>query len=179
MDISFASAQVKSEIREDKSLLFLAGMVLFLLLVFTGLKIYNTQLKGQIYTIEDRIEDIDKERDQGLEKEMKEKMSLLDKSKVIISSHTNAKNLFDLLEKKTHERVWITNFTFNAENNNVIISTESLSDVALAKQTSIFRSAPEMKDVKITGISKEGGVFKFQFTLTLKEKIIKFLTKIK
>lgn len=179
MAISFISPEVKSEFRQDKSLLFAAGMVLFLLLVFIGLKIYNTQIKGQIYLIEDQIKQIDEEIDKDLEKEMKGKLSLLDKGKIIIDSHTNTKNIFDLLEKKTHERVLITDLTFSAEDNTIIISTESLNDVSLATQTVILQSAPEIEDVKVTGISKEEGIFKFQFTITLKEKIINFLTKIK
>jgi len=178
MEISFTPTQVKSEFREDRNLLFLMGMIFFLLLVFSGLKIYNTQLRGQISIVEEEIEKIDKERDKDLEKEMKEKMPLLEKARIVLDSHTRAKNVFDLLEKKTFSDVRITNFVFNAEDNTVIISTESSSDIALAMQTSIFKSTPEIKSVEIGGISKEEGVFKFQFKLTLDEKVIKFSTKI-
>jgi len=183
MAISFIPSQIKpefiSEIKKDKTLWLFIGTILLLLVIFIGLKIYNTQMKGQISILEEKIQKLDEEKDKKLEKEMREKIPLLEKTKVVLNSHTKAKNIFDLLEKKTFSEVQITSFSFNAQDNTIIISAESDNDKALAMQTSIFRATPEIKSVEVGGISKVEDLFKFQFKLTLGEKVIKFSYKIK
>lgn len=182
MAISFTPTQIKpeflSELKKDKIFLLLVGTILFLIVAFIGLKIYDTQIQGQISLIEEQIQKLDEEKDKKLEEEMKNKMSLLEKAKIVLDFHTRVKNIFDFLEKKTFNEIEITSLSFNAKDNTVIMSAESLNDKAIAMQTSIFRSTPEIKNFELGGISKEEGLFKFQFKLTLDEKVIKFSTKI-
>jgi len=183
MAISFTSTKIKSEffseIKRDKTFWLLVGTLLFLLIVSIGLRVYNTQMKGQISILEEKIQELDKEKDPKLEKEMREKIPILEKAKIVLDSHTRVKNIFDLLEKKTFNEVQLTSFTFNVLDNTIILSAESPNDKALAMQTSIFRNTPEIASVEVGGISKEEDLFKFQFRITLDEKLIKFSYKVK
>ena len=174
MAISFVPSKVRSDFRRDKLFLFLVIIILFLLLVFGGLKVYNLQLKGRLSEVQEKIKKLEQERDKSLEESMQKNAPLLEKSRNILEAHTRVTNVFDFLEEKTFQDVQITKFAFDSENNTLTISAESSSDIALAMQTSIFRTAKEVKKVELGGISKKGMIFKFQFKLTLDEELTRF-----
>ncbi|MFH0987584.1 MAG: hypothetical protein V1841_01680 [Patescibacteria group bacterium] len=179
MEMSFTSSSEKSGFKGDKILFLFVGIIIFLLLAFVGLTIYNAQLKGKIDFFEAEITRIDSERDKKLEKTMKGSILLLDKSKVILESHTRAKNIFDLLEKKTFQEVEFTDFNFIADDNILVISAQSTNDKAISFQVSILESLPEIESVTISGITKQEDSFKFQLVINLNDALTRFSYKVK
>lgn len=157
MAITFISPEVKSEIgyqmRTDKIFWILIGIVLLLLVAFLGLKIYDTQLAGKVLTLQDRIEEIDKKRDLELEKEMRENLSSLKTVNSLLVDHIRAKKIFDFLEKNTLDSIQITNLSFDAKENKLILTLVSKSPLDLGMQASVFKANKNIKSLEIGGIS--------------------------
>lgn len=164
----------KIEFKPDKIFWTLVGTALFLFLVFGGLKIYSSSLHTQQMSIEKEIEKLNTQRDPALEKEMQSSIAAFEKIKPLLASHVRAKNVFDLLSKDTYADIQISNFNFDAKEGILTLSVNSPNPVALAMQTSIFKSDPKIKKVEIGGLSfSEGGVG-FQIKITLDPSILKY-----
>lgn len=177
------SSKAQSGLRQDKYFVLLLGIIFFLILVFGGLQIYNTQLTGRISTLQEEMEEIDQERDQGLEKEMTERLPALQKIGPVARNHTNLKNIFDFLEKKILADVKITSLNFDSKDHILQVSTQSENERRLAMQAYVFSSAPRITKVEVINITKVGGgtpeeIFMFDFKLTLDKEVTSFFTKI-
>jgi hypothetical protein len=160
--------------KDDKVFWILVGIVLLLLLVFGGLKIYTLSLEKQVSKVEEEIKALDAKRDSTLEKEMQSNIATFEKIEPLLASHIRAKNIFDLLEKDTYADAQLSNFSFNAREETLTLSVTSPTAVALAMQVSIFKSDPKVKKVEIGGLSFSEKGINFQLKITLDPSVIKY-----
>lgn len=178
MAITFLSPEAKSEIgyqiRTDRIFRILIGIILLLLLVFLGLKIYDAQLIGKILSLTDKIEEIDRKRDLKLENEMRDNLLSLKKANALLGDHVRAKKIFDFFEKNTLSTVQISSLSFDAKNNKLILTLTAKSSLDLGMQVSRFKAQPEIKSVETGGISIEEEKIEIQLGLEIDPKMVRY-----
>ena len=117
MAISLSSQQKKQSVNFTTSIFWnLLGMFLFLALVFGLLKLYDASLKTGISGTKLAIQEIEKQRDLDIEKQMENTLDIYEKSYSALSSHTKTSKILDFVEKNTYQGVRFSNFNYNRIN---------------------------------------------------------------
>jgi len=152
----------------------LVEVVVVLLLIFGGIKIYQSSLQKEISNLENEITALDAKRDSNLENEMKSTIASFEKIEPLLNSHIKASKIFTILENDTYADAQISNFNFNAKESTLILSVNSPTAQALAMQTSLFRADSNVKAVEVGGFSFSDEGINFQLKVTLDPNAIKY-----
>jgi len=87
---------------------------------------------------------------------------------VISKQHKSISNIFDILEKSTHPKLWFSGFELILLNSKVSLSGEASDFKTLGEQISIFKANENIKETILSEatINPKGNVeFKLQLTL--------------
>lgn len=178
MAISFnedtAAAKTKVKFKPDKVFWALLEVLVILLLIFGGLKIYQSSIQKEVSGVEEKIAALDSKKDSALESEMKSTIESFKKIEPLLSSHVRASKVFTILENDTYADAQISNFNFDAKTTTMTLSVTSPSAQALAMQTTLFRSDPNVKTVEVGGFSFSEQGINFQLKITLDPNVIKY-----
>jgi len=177
MAISFTGTKEtgnKIKFKPDKIFWALLEVLVVLLLVFGGIKIYQSSLQKEISNLENEIAALDAKRDSNLENEMKSTIANFEKIEPLLNSHIKASKVFTILENDTYADAQISNFNFDAKEATLTLSVTSPTAQALAMQTSLFRADSNVKAVEIGGFSFSEEGINFQLKVTLDPNAIKY-----
>lgn len=152
----------------------LVEVLVILLLIFGGIKIYQSSIQKNTLSLKGEIESLNAKKDSTIEGEMKSVIESFEKIEPLLNSHIRASKVFTILENDTYADAQISNFSFDANEATLTLSITSPNAQALAMQTSLFKLDPNVKEVEIGGFSfsKEG--MNFQLKVTLDPKAIKY-----
>ncbi len=171
----------KSSFKLDKTAKFFIATLVILLFAWLFLFLYQRFIFASIKTIKSEIQEINKERDVTLEKEMKTNLEKFQKVKTLLDSHKNAKGVFLFLEQNVYQGVTFSGFDFNLKENTVSFNISSTVPQNLAIQIAAFKQAKiagdqnAVSNVEVGGFSiAEGGAVTLHVKLTLSPSITKF-----
>ena len=164
----------KYKINFDTTLKRWLYLLAFTVFVFIGLNVYQFSLSSNLENIQSKIDEIDKERNQELEKEIREKTKKLGKLKPLLDNHKNSKKVFEFMERNTFSDIVFSNMIYNSEENTIIL-TGSVSNIySLMSQRAIFENSEDITESMLDGVSViEDGV-SFQFKIIPKEGLFNF-----
>lgn len=148
------------------------GILVFAILVFVGVKIYQRNLINNLTNLNSQLQTLIAKRDTALEKEIltaDQRLSNLDN---LLSNHIYSSKLFEFLEENTHPEVTLSGFSSNLKT--ISFSGTAVSLEVLSKQITIFSRSPEVSKVTLDSVSFSplGGV-SFGLTLEIKPELIK------
>lgn len=177
MAISFTpekESKFRFKFRPDKIFWTLVAVVGFLILVFGGLKIYETSLSGQLSSIESQIEEVDKKRDTELESEIRKKAQLASQTRPLLEKHVRAKKVFELLQNNIYSGVRVKNFEFKVESRTASMNANAVSPIAVAMQVASFDPVDQVKSIGVSSLSigKEG--VNFRLKIKLKPELFRY-----
>lgn len=111
----------------------------------------------------------------NLEKEIADWRQKIEDYNLLFAGHRESSNVFELLEKITHPKVWWTDFKFDSSfPNNLRLSGVSQDFSTLQQQLIIFGNESFIKNVILNKISllKEGGI-EFELEISVDPDILK------
>lgn len=112
------------------------------------------------------------------EKALEDKLLLTEKKindfTGLLSNHHNIVNIFTILEKSTHPKVWFSSFSFNRNGDLVDLKGEAESFVILGQQIYILKSQPLFKNINLSDVSMgEKKKINFSLQITIDPQIYK------
>lgn len=171
---SMGLTRTSSEFWSDRNFRVCVISIVFLLLIFGGLKIYSISLNAQLSDIQDEMGKIDEGRNFEEETEIQRKIVLFEKLNSLLGSHVRAAKVFTLLENNTYTDIQLSGLSFDLGNNTLTMSIASPFASALSVQISLFRNDSNVQKVEIGGFSYGEGELKFQLKLTFNPEMVEY-----
>jgi Tfp pilus assembly protein PilN len=170
----------KSEIRKPAlvvKLPFFIGIFLLVLAVL-GYFYLRNDIKNSSETLKNLENTILEKRTpevENLEKEISSWRQKIEDFNFLFAGHRESSNLFNLLEKITHPKVWWTDFKFDPSlPNNLRLSGISQDFPALQQQLIIFGNESSIKSVILNKVSLlKGGTIEFELEISADPEILK------
>ncbi|MBI5079649.1 PilN domain-containing protein [Candidatus Wolfebacteria bacterium] len=156
-------------------LTFMAIIFLTVFLIYAGIAFgYSTYLKSQIKDLDEKIAEFNK----SIDKESQEKLiafySQFVNVKKLLESHVNGSKIFEFLQKNTHQKVYYANMNLSLKEKNIRLDGVAPDYNILAQQMEIFRRAPEIENVSLTGSQAKDNDIAFSLSIILKPELFKF-----
>ncbi|MDD5552165.1 MAG: hypothetical protein PHI88_03360 [Candidatus Pacebacteria bacterium] len=152
----------------------LLGFLLFLLLLFGLIKLYNYTLKSGVKETRVAIQEIENKRDKVLEKEMKNIMDIFKKVSPVLDSHTRSRKILDFVEKNTYEGVYFSGLNYNLKENNLSLNAFSGTASNLLMQMTVFNSNKNVQSVEMSSFSIGDKGVSIQMKINFSPSIVKF-----
>lgn len=150
------------------NLLFYIALILFLFVVIAFF-ILNNSIKKSQESLKSLEQDLAKENtteNAALKKEVLDYQGKINDFSKLIDQHLANTEIFPLIEKKSHPKVWFSQATINSRGDTVSLSGYTQSFESLGQQLLIFREEALVKSAALEKVSigKEG---KIEFNLLL------------
>jgi hypothetical protein len=99
----------------------------------------------------------------------------IDNYEALITGHQTPLNVYTFFEENTLPNAWFSDFKFDSENRQVIVSGQTDTFSSLGQQAEVFRQSPLVKnlDLTSTNIAEERGGINFEMEFTFKGEIFK------
>jgi hypothetical protein len=145
----------------------------FLLSTYLYLEISSKNITGQIQEKDKQL--LETEPEKNAREELALYETKINDYKQLLDSHKKTGNVFFNIEKMTHPQIWFSNFSFEENSNNVILSATAPDFITISQQIIIFEEQKDiLSKIKLSGLSRgEDGSVKFSLTLTFAPQVFK------
>lgn len=150
--------------------LSLIFFILSLLLSF-GLFFYRSYLEGQIKTLANNLQKVEKEFEPGLIIELQKTVKTINSTGDLLNKHVALSRLFDFLEENTISDARFFNFSY--DKSGVQMSGTARSYAALAQQSLVFEQSRLIKNVSFSNFNlASDGFVNFNVKFTAEPELI-------
>lgn len=154
---------------------FTAIIFLTVLSIYIGIAFgYSTYLKSQIKDLDEKIAEFNKAIDQETQAKLIAFYSQFANVQKLLESHIKGSNFFEFLQKNIHQQVYYTNTNLSLKEKNIRLEGIAADYNVLAQQMEIFRRAPEVQNVSLTGSQAKDNDIAFSLSIILKPELFKF-----
>ena len=150
---------------------FKIGLIFFLAcgLLVGGLYFYRNFLSNSLQEKQTILSNLEVEFEPSLITEVQRVSSAISASKDILSKRVFQTKLFSILEEKTLPQISFGTFSYTHDKKSLVLVGEAASYADIARQSNVFQSAPEIKEVLFSNlILKETGNVSFTLTINFK-----------
>jgi len=156
----------EKEVAEKESilivLLFWFSLFIFIVIVtlFFVFEWQTKNAKAQLKEIEAQLEQLGTPEQKALKEAIYDYKRKIDDFPVLLNNHQTPSKLFALIENNIHPDVWFLSFEFLRDKNQMTLSGQAKSLLALAQQVLAFEKIPQIKELTVSniGVNKEGDI---------------------
>lgn len=167
--------KIKALTRE--SIFFYLSLVLLILVLALFFFFSYSEKKGleTLEKLDEAIAKLKTEEERELSQKLLGAKKRIEAISTLLSSHKKSTNVFDLLEKVTHPKVFLYDFSLDTGEGSVSFQGKTESFKALGQQIIIFKEEEFIKEINLSqaNMGKEGEI-DFSVSLLLDPEILKY-----
>lgn len=149
------------------------ALLIAVILVYVGLRVYLSQLYNEVIDLNNRIREAAAQVNIQDEQTVVQFNDSLNSLKGLFANHTYFSKFFALVNSSTHPRVSYRSIQADGAKNNIQLQGVTQSYSILAKQIVAFRSSPLINGVEVTGITFTTAGLQFILKIEVKPDIFR------
>lgn len=139
--------------RENALGSFLGGIFIILVILFYfGNAAYKGALTREIAKVDQRIVEVQSERDVMVEEDVKDLATRLSVIDSLLLNHTYTSQIFAFLERMTHPAVQFKDFSYRMQGNTITMNGSTQSYTTLGEQIVALEQSSDIKNLAISNI---------------------------
>ena len=161
--------------KKSIDILIVASVIIFVLALIAtgGLFLYTGAIKSNIAELSESLKRAEAQFEAPLLAELKSTGEAIEAVKKILANHKAPSRVFEFLEKNTHEQVSFGSISLN--DGLVLLVGSAASYTALAEQSFIFKEAPEVQGLEISGVTLgAAGQISFSAKISIKPEFLNY-----
>ena len=161
--------------KKSIDILIIAAVIIFVLaLIITGgLFLYTEGAKSNIAELSESLKRSEAQFEAPLLAELIHAGEAIEAVKKILASHKAPSRVFEFLEKNTHEQVSFGSVSLAG--GSVSLTGSAASFTSLAEQSLVFKQAPEVQNLDISGMALGGaGQVTFSAKISIKPEFLNY-----
>ncbi|MEK7090553.1 MAG: hypothetical protein AAB930_03115 [Patescibacteria group bacterium] len=162
--------------KKSTDILVVGSVIIFVLavLVTGGLFFYTRMLKDNITELSGSLKRAQAQFESPLLGDLMRTGDAIEAVKNILAKHTAPSRAFEFLERYTHPQCSFRSFTMSGAK--IALDGQAASFTALAEQSLIFKEAPEIANLAISGITLDDttGQVSFSAAIEVKPESLKY-----
>ncbi len=170
-DVSILQTDTELQVKESKIPgFFMTASVLALLVsigAYIGLFFYNKILLERLSQLDSAIENLNIEAASTKVEVLNKIEGQVNILKKLRSEHTNANEIFDVLAKTIHPRVYYKSAKMDLKNKVVEVQGQAFNPASLSRQVSIYTKSEKIQKYKISNVKLKDGGVSFLATLNI------------
>lgn len=131
---------------------FAGGVLLLIVLFYGGVVWYENRLALEIKNTELEMQNLQEERDMGLENQVRDFAGRIGDIRAILSHHIYASKLLPFIESIAHPKAQFTNFSFDTESGGVSLHVATQDYITFGQQVFALEQNPNIHNLQVSNV---------------------------